>query len=291
MDPAAVRCTCKNVAAVGGEVYEGDLYQPLPDALQGRVDVLVANAPYIPTDAISLLPPTLASTSYGSRWMGAPTGSTSSGGWAADAPLWLVPAGHLLVETSEQQAPYRRPSRPQRTRDADSALREDGRHGRHRDEAALGEAEREAPWAEVFCLTRSVRNPLIPSRRRLPYPGMRGRTTGPGSARNRTRRSDSERTLGGVRRSREPTSVRTLAVSADGWQLRQYAQIRKRMPPRRNARTAAISYGPPAAPGPSAPSRISTVRGRTAMIPSWAARAPASGFPRSERPRSSRGRH
>src|SRR5450756_783077 len=43
--PAAVRCARRNVAAAGGQVYEGDLYEPLPATLRGRVDVLVANAP------------------------------------------------------------------------------------------------------------------------------------------------------------------------------------------------------------------------------------------------------
>ena len=56
IDPAAVRCARRNVAAAGGQVYEGDLYEPLPAALRGRVDVLVANVPYVPTEEIGLLP-------------------------------------------------------------------------------------------------------------------------------------------------------------------------------------------------------------------------------------------
>ena len=48
LDPTAVRCARRNVAAAGGQVYEGDLYDPLPATLRGRVDVLVANAPYVP---------------------------------------------------------------------------------------------------------------------------------------------------------------------------------------------------------------------------------------------------
>jgi len=56
IDPVAVRCARRNVAA-GGQVFEGDLYEPLPGALRGRVDILVANAPYVPTEEIRLLPP------------------------------------------------------------------------------------------------------------------------------------------------------------------------------------------------------------------------------------------
>ena len=57
IDPVAVLCAGRNLAAAGGRVYQGDLYEPLPAALRGRVDVLVANAPYVPTEAIGLMPP------------------------------------------------------------------------------------------------------------------------------------------------------------------------------------------------------------------------------------------
>jgi release factor glutamine methyltransferase len=57
VDPAAVRCARRNVTAFGGQVHEGDLDAPLPAALRGRVDVLVANAPYVPTGAVGLMPP------------------------------------------------------------------------------------------------------------------------------------------------------------------------------------------------------------------------------------------
>ena len=40
IDPAAVRCARRNVAAAGGRVYRGDLYGPLPAPLRGRVDIL-----------------------------------------------------------------------------------------------------------------------------------------------------------------------------------------------------------------------------------------------------------
>ncbi len=81
VDPAAVRCARRNLDAVGGEVHEGDLDDPLPAGLRGRVDVLVANAPYVPTDAVGLLPPRRACTKPGWRWTAARTGWTSSAGW------------------------------------------------------------------------------------------------------------------------------------------------------------------------------------------------------------------
>jgi methylase of polypeptide subunit release factors len=53
IDPAAVACARRNLIARGGRVYEGDLYAPLSAWLHGRVDVLVANAPYVPTREVS----------------------------------------------------------------------------------------------------------------------------------------------------------------------------------------------------------------------------------------------
>ncbi len=105
IDPAAVRCARRNVAAAGGQVYEGDLYQPLPARLRGRVDVLVANAPYVPTEAVGLLPPEARVHEPRVALDGGADGLDVLRRVAAAAPLWLAPGGHLLVETSERQAP------------------------------------------------------------------------------------------------------------------------------------------------------------------------------------------
>src|SRR5579864_9525778 len=53
IDPAAVRCARRNVP---GQVYQGDLYEPLPSRLRGRVAIVVANVPYVPSGEIRLLP-------------------------------------------------------------------------------------------------------------------------------------------------------------------------------------------------------------------------------------------
>ncbi|MBO3086057.1 putative protein N(5)-glutamine methyltransferase [Cellulomonas fengjieae] len=105
VDPAAVRCARRNVGAVAGQVFEGDLDQPLPASLRGRVDLLVANVPYVPTDAIALMPPEARLHEPTVTLDGGADGLAVLRRVAAVAPGWLAPGGHLLVETSEAQAP------------------------------------------------------------------------------------------------------------------------------------------------------------------------------------------
>jgi release factor glutamine methyltransferase len=104
IDPTAVRCAHRNVDAAGGQVYEGDLYEPLPATLRGRVDILVASAPYVPTDAIRLLPPEARIHEPRVALDGGADGLDIVRRVTAAASLWLAPGGYLLVETSERQA-------------------------------------------------------------------------------------------------------------------------------------------------------------------------------------------
>lgn len=105
VDPVAVRCARRNVAATG-QVYAGDLYQPLPAALLGRVDILVANVPYVPTDAVALMPAEARCHEPRAALDGGGDGLDVLRRVVAAAPRWLAPGGHLLCETSEDQAPY-----------------------------------------------------------------------------------------------------------------------------------------------------------------------------------------
>ncbi|MEU0808623.1 putative protein N(5)-glutamine methyltransferase [Streptomyces sp. NPDC005970] len=105
IEPAAVRCARRNIPAGDGRVYEGDLYEPLPAALRGRVDVLVANAPYVPTDDIRLLPPEARDHEPRVALDGGADGLDVQRRVLAEATRWLAPGGQLLIETSERQAP------------------------------------------------------------------------------------------------------------------------------------------------------------------------------------------
>jgi len=104
IDAVAVHCARRNVVG-GGQVYEGDLYEPLPRALRGRVDLLAVNAPYVPTNAVALMPPEARLHESRVALDGGADGLDVQRRVAADAAEWLAPRGHLLIETSERQAP------------------------------------------------------------------------------------------------------------------------------------------------------------------------------------------
>ncbi|ONI86575.1 methylase [Actinosynnema sp. ALI-1.44] len=102
IDPAAVECARHNVA----NVHLGDLYTPLPAELRGRVDILVANAPYVPTDAIALMPPEARDHEPLVALDGGADGLAVQRRVTAQARDWLAPGGHLLIETSDRQAAH-----------------------------------------------------------------------------------------------------------------------------------------------------------------------------------------
>ncbi|MFI0864797.1 putative protein N(5)-glutamine methyltransferase [Streptomyces smyrnaeus] len=104
LDPAAVRCARRNLADNGGHVHEGDLFEALPDRLRGRIDVLTANVPYVPTADIPLLPSEAREHEPRPALDGGPDGLALLRRVAAEAAGWLAPGGILLTETSSHQA-------------------------------------------------------------------------------------------------------------------------------------------------------------------------------------------
>jgi release factor glutamine methyltransferase len=105
VDPVAVACARRNVEAAGGRVYQGDLFDPLPAGLRGAVDVLICNAPYVPTGEVGFLPSEARDHEPRTALDGGPDGLTVLRAVAMRSPRWLAPGGQLLVETSESQAP------------------------------------------------------------------------------------------------------------------------------------------------------------------------------------------
>jgi release factor glutamine methyltransferase len=105
LDLAAVACARRNVEPAGGRVYQGDLFDALPSGLRGRTDVLICNAPYVPTGEIAFMPAEAREHEALLALDGGADGLAVLRRAAAEAGAWLAPAGVLLVETSERQAP------------------------------------------------------------------------------------------------------------------------------------------------------------------------------------------
>jgi release factor glutamine methyltransferase len=106
IDPAAVRCARGNLSGLPGRagVLEGDLYEPLPHSLVGRVNLLLANAPYVPSASVDLMPREARLHEPRLALDGGLDGLDVLRRIAAGAKRWLAPNGRLLAETSSSQA-------------------------------------------------------------------------------------------------------------------------------------------------------------------------------------------
>ena len=102
VDPVAVACARRNLRPE--RVVEGDLYDALPDAFRGRLDVVVVNAPYVPTDALATMPPEARDHEPRVALDGGDDGVDLHRRVAAGALAWLRPGGHLLIETGRSQS-------------------------------------------------------------------------------------------------------------------------------------------------------------------------------------------
>jgi release factor glutamine methyltransferase len=100
IDPVAVACARRNVP----RVYAGDLFDALPLSLQGKVSVVMANVPYVPTDAIASMPPEARLYEPRVALDGGPDGLAVARRVLASAPAWLAPGGVVLFEASSAQA-------------------------------------------------------------------------------------------------------------------------------------------------------------------------------------------
>ena len=103
IDPVAVRCARRNLTGPGVTVYEGDLYAPLPERLRGGVDLIVANAPYVPTAELDLLPREARQYEPQAALEGGGDGLEILRRVMAGARQWPAPGGRALVEASERQ--------------------------------------------------------------------------------------------------------------------------------------------------------------------------------------------
>jgi release factor glutamine methyltransferase len=103
IDPAAVACTRRNVTPFDGQVYQGDLFDALPDRLRGALHIVAANVPYVPTDAVDLMPPEARVHEPRVALDGGVDGLDVFRRVAGTAADWLTPGGSVLMEVGEEQ--------------------------------------------------------------------------------------------------------------------------------------------------------------------------------------------
>lgn len=103
VDPAAVEHARRNLEPLGGAVTRGDLFGALPEGVRGRVDLLLCNAPYVPTDAIATMPPEARDHEPSVALDGGADGLDVVRRVVEGAHDWLAPGGSLLFEVGEGQ--------------------------------------------------------------------------------------------------------------------------------------------------------------------------------------------
>jgi release factor glutamine methyltransferase len=104
--PDALAVARANLAGLGrrgaaARIVEGDWYDALPDALRGRVDVIVSNPPYVAANEV--LPLAVADWEPAAALVSGPTGLEAIERVVAGAHEWLTDAGTLVVEIGETQ--------------------------------------------------------------------------------------------------------------------------------------------------------------------------------------------
>lgn len=108
-DPDAAECARANLAAVGGHlhashVYLGNLFDPLPSELRRSINTITANVPYVPTDAIALMPHEAQDHEKRVAIDGGIDGLDVLRRVAHEAQEWLAPGGRVFVEVYDDQA-------------------------------------------------------------------------------------------------------------------------------------------------------------------------------------------
>ncbi len=119
LDARAVACAAENLAvdnrAVDNRAADdlaglswrattGDLFAALDPELRGRVDIVIANVPYVPSGEIAHLPAEARDHEATAALDGGPDGLAVLGRVGADAADWLAPGGSVWFELAPHQA-------------------------------------------------------------------------------------------------------------------------------------------------------------------------------------------
>lgn len=105
LDERASACARANLAPYGdrARVVTGDLYDAVPPGLHRGFDVVVANAPYVPTGRISAMPREAREHEPLVALDGGADGTDLQRRVVAGAPDWLAEGGRVVVECAPAQ--------------------------------------------------------------------------------------------------------------------------------------------------------------------------------------------
>lgn len=103
LDADAVACAASNLRHADDEVVEGDLLAALPMDLVGRIDLLLANVPYVPTADLRFLPSDVRGYERRLAHDGGRDGLDVLRRVAHVAGRWLAPDGIALFEVAADQ--------------------------------------------------------------------------------------------------------------------------------------------------------------------------------------------
>jgi len=85
------------------EFFEGDLFNSLDSSLEGEIDMIVSNPPYVAADEWDSLPREIRDHEPPGALVAGPDGTEILERIAGEALRWLRPGGHLLCEIGETQ--------------------------------------------------------------------------------------------------------------------------------------------------------------------------------------------
>jgi release factor glutamine methyltransferase len=99
-DAAAVAMLNAQRTGLGIDVLVGDLFDPLPESLRGRVDLVVSNPPYLANSEVADLPPDVLAEPRGALVAG-DRGDEIVERIGQNVVQWLAPGGVVVCEISE----------------------------------------------------------------------------------------------------------------------------------------------------------------------------------------------
>ncbi len=101
-DEAALAHARRNLSE-GAGIHHGDVLEPLPEPLRGRVDVIAAVPPYVPRGAAALLPREASGFEPEEALFGGDDGLDPARALIGQASRWLTADGRLLLELNAAQ--------------------------------------------------------------------------------------------------------------------------------------------------------------------------------------------